>query len=169
MATLTKARPRTVVSLAPDRLERALAVGSALFLAVLVAALVRGRDRWAELPPLVWAHLALIAVALALTPVLLLRTRGTIWHRRLGWLWAVSMFATAVLSFAIHEINGGFSAIHLLSLVVVLVVPRLVWNARRHRVVEHRRTARGLVIGALLVAGVFTLVGNRILAQFLWS
>lgn len=168
MATLAKARPLPPRSLAPDRLERTLAVGSGLFLLVLVVALLRGRDHWSELPPLVWTHVALIAVALALTPMLFLRTRGTLWHRRLGWIWAVAMFATAAISFAIHEINGGFSVIHLLSLFVVLVVPRLVWNARRHRVVEHRRTARGLVVGALLVAGVFTLMGDRILAQFLW-
>ena len=169
MATLAKARPGPLRSLAPDRLERGLAVGSALFLAVLMVALLRGRERWGELPPLVWAHLALLAVALALTPVLFLKVRGTRAHRRMGWAWAGAMFGTAALSFAIHQINGGFSVIHLLALFVVLVVPRLVWTARRHRVAQHRRTARGLVIGALLVAGGFTLVGDRILAQFLWS
>lgn len=164
MATLAKARGGG--SLAPDRLERALAAGSALFLAVLVVALLRGRDHWGELPPLVWAHLALLAVALALTPLLFARVRGTRAHRRLGWVWASAMFGTAVLSFGVHEINGGFSAIHILSLSVVVVW--LVWSARAHRVAVHRRTARGLVIGALLVAGVFTLVGDRVLAQFLW-
>ena len=153
----------------PDLLERGLGVASGLFLLVLMAALARGRENWDQLPGMVWAHLVLLMMAMVLTPVLLLRARGDRWHRRLGWVWAAAMFATAVISFGIHEINGGWSIIHVLSLLVVATVPLLVWRARRHQVVQHRRAVRGLVIGALLTAGAFTLVGDRVLAQFLWS
>ena len=162
-------RRRSTSSNDPDLLERALGIASGLFLLVLIAALARGRDHWDQLPWTVWAHLVLLIIALALTPVLLLRARGDRWHRRLGWVWSTAMFATAAVSFGIHEVNGGWSIIHVLSLLVVTTVPLLIWRARRHQVAQHRRVVRGLVIGALLTAGAFTLVGNRVLAQYLWS
>ena len=45
----------------------------------------------------------------------------------------------------------------------------LVWMARTHRVDSHRQVVRGLTIGALLTAGVFTLVEERLLVSMLWE
>lgn len=76
------AKPR-VQPISADMFERALAV---LALLLLAAALRRGHARWDEIPPLVWAHLATVALSLAITPALMLHRRGDGWHRRLGWL-----------------------------------------------------------------------------------
>eukprot|EP01037_Dinobryon_pediforme_P015059 gene15059-15199_t len=109
-------------------------------------------------------------VVLALTPVLLWRRRGTIAHRRLGWIWAVAMMISAVDSLFVHSVRPGrFSPIHLLSVLVLVLVPGAVRAARRHDVARHRRTIRALVIGALLVAGFFTFPFGRMLGLWLFG
>jgi uncharacterized membrane protein len=97
----------------------------ALFVLVSIA-LLRGRNAWADLGPLIWLHLALVMLPLAITPVQLLRQRGDGAHRILGWTWALSLFATALISFGIRDINdGGFSFIHIFSVVSPLGITAL--------------------------------------------
>ena len=150
----------------PDRLVGWLAL--ALLGATLVA-IVRGHDRWAMATPAVWAHLLLVVMVLALTPVMLWRAKGTTSHRVLGWVWAMSMMLAAAISFDIRLTRGGgFSVIHLLSLWVLFAVPRLIWRARRHEVGKHRQIVRGLSIFALLVAGSFTFGFHRMLSVWMF-
>lgn len=81
---------------------------------------------------------------------------------------AVSLFATAVLSFGIHGISSGeLSYIHIFSAITVIAVPWLVFAGRTHRIARHRRTARAIVTGTLLAAGYFTLLPSRILGGWL--
>ena len=66
------------------------------------------------------------------------------------------MVATALGSFFIRLTNdGGFSFIHILSVLTLVVCFKLVRAARRHDVKAHLSHIRGIVIGALLIAGVF--------------
>lgn len=169
MATLAGGSPRKPVrSLDPDRLERVIAAASALMLVLLLAAVVRGRADWGRVPPLIWAHLATVAVALLLTPLMMLRRRGDRLHRALGWAWAAAMFATAILSLGIRVINrGGFSPIHILSLLTIVTVPALVVAARRHKIAAHRRRVRIILVAGLIVAGFFTLIPSRLLGHWL--
>jgi uncharacterized membrane protein len=156
-------------SLRPDAFERLLAAAAIALLVMVSAALLRGRDGWAELEPNVWLHLGLVMLPLAITPVQLLRRRGDLLHRILGRVWALSLFTTAVVSFTIRDLNeGGFSFIHIFSLITVVTVPGLVLAARHHRIARHRNAVRWLVTGALLTAGYFTLLPSRILGGWLW-
>lgn len=160
----------TQKSLAPTTLERMLALGAIALLLAVSAAVYRGRAEWSQIPPLVWVHLGTIAVALVLTPVMLWRRRGDRLHRQLGWVWSGAMFGSALLSFNLRLINHGrFSLIHVLSALTVVLVPVLVLAARRHDVARHRRTARGLIVGALLIAGFFTFPFNRLLGHWLFG
>ena len=162
--------PRSTGSLAPDLYERILAVGAVVLLAAVAVALARGRGEWHLVPAIIWAHLLTIVVALALTPVMLLRPRGDRRHRVLGTIWVVAMLATALLSFGIRVSNhGGFSVIHLLSLWVLAMAPVIWWSARTHRVAKHRGAVRGMVTGALLVAGFFTFPFGRLLGHWLFA
>ncbi len=155
---------------APVRTERALGWGALALLAAVVIAVARGRPHWPMVPAVVWIHLAAMIVVLALTPVLLWRRRGTIAHRRLGWIWAVAMMISAVDSLFVHSVRPGrFSPIHLLSILVLVAVPGAVRAARRHDVARHRRTIRALAIGALLVAGFFTFPFGRMLGAWLFG
>lgn len=156
--------------LRPDTYEKILgAAALALFLLVF-ASLMRGRADWASIKPTVWVHLATVMLPLVITPVQLLRRRGDGAHRALGWIWAVSLFGTALISFGIRDINdGGLSFIHVFSVVTIVTVPMLVFAARHHRIARHRSAVRWLVTGALLTAGYFTLMPNRILGGWLWG
>lgn len=169
MATGVAGKP---VSLAPDRLEKALGWLSLVMLGVIAIAiaLAKGHAQWSRVPALVWVHLATIGMALVLTPVLLWRPRGTANHRALGYVWCAAMSATAVVSLFVRITRPGhFSAIHLLSVLTIVLVPLLVRAARRHDVARHRRSVRGLVIGALLVAGFFTFPFDRLLGHWLFG
>lgn len=153
---------------APDAYERLLALASLAMLVAILTAIAKGSGEWGTVPLLVWAHLATIAIALGLTPVMLLRRRGDETHRLLGWIWVTAMFLTALDTLFIRGINrGGFSWIHILSVWTMIQVPLIVWTARAHKVARHRSAVRGMVTGALLIAGFFTFLFDRLLGQWL--
>jgi uncharacterized membrane protein len=53
--------------------------------------------------------------------------------------------------------------IHLLSIFTPVTLPLGVWMAHRHRVADHRRIMILIFSGALVIAGLFTLVPGRIM------
>jgi uncharacterized membrane protein len=155
---------------APDLFERILAIAATILLAAVIAALAKGYREWPLVPWQVWPHLVTVMAALALTPVMLLRRRGDPLHRALGRAWAASMVLTASLSFNLREINDGqFSIIHLLAVWTLIQAPLIWWSAHTHRVATHRRAVRGMVTGALLIAGFFTFPFNRLLGHWLFG
>ena len=168
--TIDQAPKQRVPITAVTGFDRLLAVvAGALLLATLVA-IFRGQADWARVPPWVWGHLLTIIVALALTPAMLLRRRGDRMHRQLGWMWVGAMVLTALATFNIQTINqGSFSVIHILSVWTLIQVPRIVLNARAHRVEKHRSAVRGMVTGALLIAGFFTFPFGRMLGSWLFG
>ncbi|QNA85603.1 DUF2306 domain-containing protein [Sphingomonas sp. So64.6b] len=171
MATLADTNPTPrPKSLAPDIFERVLAFAAIALLLVVLVALAKGHAQWGLLPWQVWAHLATVLTALALTPVMLLRRRGDRPHRMLGTLWVAAMILTALISLDIRLTNpGGFSIIHVLSAWTLIQVPIIWWSARTHNLVRHRRAVRGMVLGALIIAGFFTLPFGRLLGTWLFG
>ena len=166
MATLAgrigRAKPLTA-----DLYEKMLGVGAVLMLAAVLAALARGWAEWGRVPAVVWMHLLTILVALALTPVLMFGRRGSRRHRKLGQVWVAAMIATAAASLFVRESGGGWSPIHILSILTLAGVPYLWWTAHTRNVAAHRRAVRGTVTGALLVAGFFTFPFGRMLGRWL--
>ncbi len=172
--TAPLARPGLLDRLLPNGL---LALVSAVLAAAAIAALWRGRADWGQVPALVWLHLATVLVATSLTPVMLLRRKGTRRHRQLGYVWVAAMAGTAAVSLFFNTgrlgpghlgvFTGDVSPIHALSLFVLVMVPMIVLRARQHRVRDHESAVRGMVIGALLVAGWFTFAFHRMLGAWL--
>ena len=155
---------------APDTLERVCAFLAVGLLIVATIAVIKGRPQWGFISWQVWLHLATLAVVLAITPVMLLRKRGDSRHQLLGWIWSVCLFTTALVSLDMRTINnGGFSFIHILSVVTLIGVPVLIISARRRDLKRHRGQARAFVIGALLIAGFFSFPFNRMLGSWLFS
>ena len=169
--TIVDAAPRrTKISLAPELFDRILAFAAVMLLAAVLTALWKGRTEWGEVPSFVWAHIATIVTAVTLTPVMLLRRRGDRLHRRLGWVWVSAMALTALFTFGIRGINAGsLSFIHILSAWTLIQVPLIVWHARNHNHRGHRNAVRGMVGGALLIAGVFTFPFDRLLGHWLFG
>lgn len=169
MATVADA-PRAARPTDATIVDKLLALSAAVLLAAALIAIAKGYGGWAQIPGNVWLHLSTILIATALTPVMLLRRRGDRLHRQLGYIWVASMFLTAAISLDIRLINrGGFSPIHILSIFTMLQAPLLVWRARQHDWVRHRRAVRLMVAGALLAAGFFTFPFGRLMGNWLFG
>jgi uncharacterized membrane protein len=115
--------------------------------------------------PQIPLHAFAAMAAFVLGVVQLAAPKGTLPHRTIGWIWVMLMAMVAVSSFWIHQIRlvGPFSPIHLLSIFTLVVLPIGVWRAHRHEVAGHRRVMIATFIGALVVAGVLTLLPGRIM------
>ena len=115
--------------------------------------------------PAIPLHALAAIAAFALGLVQLLAPKGTLPHRTLGWIWVALMAVVAVSSFWIHQIRlvGPWSPIHLLSIFTLVMLPLAVWRAHRHRVTDHRRIMILIFSGALVIAGLFTLLPGRIM------
>lgn len=158
------------LSLAPDVLDQVIGMGALLLLAAILTALFHGRAEWVNVPAAVWAHLFCAMLAVVLTPVMLWRRRGDAMHRTLGYIWVVAMTATAAFSLLVRQINAGhFSTIHILSIGTLLVLPLVIWSARTHNIGLHRRTIRGMALGALLGSGALTFNIHRMLGHWLYG
>ena len=115
--------------------------------------------------PAIPLHAFAAMAAFALGIVQFAAPKGTLPHRTLGWIWVALMAVVAVSSFWIHQIRlvGPWSPIHLLSIFTPIMLVVGVLYARRHNVHGHRITMISIFAGALLVAGLFTLVPGRIM------
>jgi uncharacterized membrane protein len=91
--------------------------------------------------------------------------KGTLPHRTIGWIWVGLMACVAISSFWIHQLRlvGPWSPIHLLSIFTLVMLPLGVWRAHSHRVAEHRRIMISMFAGALVAAGLLTLLPRRIM------
>ena len=115
--------------------------------------------------PAIPLHAFAAMAAFVLGVVQFAAPKGTLPHRTVGWIWVILMLVVALSSFWIHQIKlwGPWSPIHLLSIFTLIMIPLGVWFAHSHRVANHRRVMIGLFSGALVVAGLFTLLPGRIM------
>jgi len=122
-------------------------------------------------PLVVQVHAFAAMAAFALGIIQFAGPKGTLPHRTIGYAWVALMLVVAASSFAIHGMRqwGGFSAIHLLSVMVLVLVPLALLAARRHHVGTHRRAMISLFAGALVIAGGFTLLPGRIMHRALFG
>lgn len=123
--------------------------------------------------PLVFFHLVTALAALLLGVAILARRKGTGSHRLLGWAWVALMGSTALASAFIRDYQlpniAGITPIHAFTLLVAMLLPRGVWQARRGNLGGHRQTMKRLYVGACVLAGVFTLLPGRFLGRLLWQ
>ncbi len=116
-------------------------------------------------------HAYAALAAFALGAIQLARVKGTSQHRALGYTWVALMLIVAVSSFWIHDLRvwGPWSPIHLLSIFTLAMLPLGVYRARQHSVVAHKITMVSIFAGALVVAGIFTLVPGRIMHRVVFG
>jgi uncharacterized membrane protein len=138
---------------------------------IQIGALVVSLAPLLDAAPAIPFHAFAAMTAFLLGVVQLAAPKGTLPHRTLGWVWISLMMLVAVSSFWIHDIRlvGPWSPIHLLSIFTLVVIPIGAWMAHRHRVADHRRIMILTFSGALVIAGVFTLVPGRIMHKVLFG
>jgi uncharacterized membrane protein len=115
--------------------------------------------------PAIPLHAFAAMAAFALGLVQFAAPKGTLPHRTVGWTWVALMATVALSSFWIHQMRmvGPFGPIHLLSIFVLIMLPLAVWKAHRHQVGTHRQIMTYMFLGALVIAGLFTLMPGRIM------
>jgi uncharacterized membrane protein len=127
-----------------------------------------------ETPDYSWQivlHAAGAIIALLLGAWQLWARKGTGGHRVIGYIWVALMMLVAVSSFWIHQINQfmGFSVIHLLSINVAVGLPVAVIAARQGNIARHRMAMKGMYVGGLIIAGIFTLAPGRMLGNLVFG
>jgi uncharacterized membrane protein len=117
--------------------------------------------------PIIQIHAFAAIAALGIGISQLAFRKGTFRHRILGYVWSGFMLLVALSSLFIHEIRmyGLFSPIHFLSLGVLCFLPLAIWRAWRGNFKGHGRTMKITFWSALVIAGFFTLMPNRIMGQ----
>lgn len=115
-------------------------------------------------PLVIQIHLGAVVMALSIGAVLLIGPKGRVFHRTLGWVWSLFMLTAAVASLFVRGL-GNFGPLHVLSAVVLVMVPLAIYNARRHRVGPHSRTMASVFLGGILLAGTFAFLPDRLLWQ----
>lgn len=121
-----------------------------------------------EFTPVILIHLGTALAALVLGIGVFLRRKGTFGHRVLGRAWVVLMLATAISTYWIRG-SGSFSWIHGLSAITLVALVYAVRFAAVGNIRRHERVMKGVFFGGLVVAGVFTLLPQRLLGHALWS
>jgi len=112
-------------------------------------------------PPTVQLHtLAAASSVLLLVPITLMQ-KGTAVHLRIGWAWVLCMLVVCVSSFGIVR-SGGYSWIHILSVVSLVSLAIGILQRRRGNINSHKAFMIGAASG-LLGAGAFTILPGRIM------
>ena len=119
-------------------------------------------------------HLATVAPAAMLGTYFMFWAKGTAAHRLLGKIYMTITLITAVASLFIPaavgpQFLGHFGRIHLLSLIVLVSIPRAYLAARSHDVADHKFAMIGVYVGGILVAGLFTLAPGRYIHQLVFG
>jgi uncharacterized membrane protein len=117
---------------------------------------------------LMYWHLGTIVPAAAIGGLLLAFGKGTPFHRMMGKIYMALMLLTAFITlFMSAEVGptllNHFGFIHLFSVLVIVTVPRAYIAAKNHNVQSHKYSMLGMYVGAVLLAGSFTLMPGRYL------
>ena len=118
--------------------------------------------------PVIYLHLTAAICALGLGAFQLARPKGTPRHRATGWTWVTLMLAVAITSLWIPSFLH-FTWIHLFTLLTLVSLPYALLRIRRGDVRAHAAAMKGLYLGGMVIAGVFTLVPGRLLGNLVWK
>ena len=127
--------------------------------------------------PTIAIHMTAAIGAVVTGPVALWARKGAKQHPKLhrafGYAWVTLMIITAVSAIFILDrtiLNvAGFTPIHLLIPVTFVALYFAFRSLARGDIPKHRQTMQRLYFAACIVAGLFTLLPNRLIGHFLWS
>lgn len=106
-------------------------------------------------------------LAFVLGGIVLFRRKGDRLHRLGGRIWVSLMLFVCISSLFIHTLRvwGLWSPGHLVSLATMYFLVRGVSYALLQQIADHRRTMQQTYLGALVVAGTFTFLPDRVMFE----
>lgn len=131
-----------------------------------------------QLTPLIAIHMTAAIGALVTGPVALWARKGSKprpkLHRAFGYAWVTLMVVTAASAIFIRDRLdlpnvAGFTLIHLLVPFTLFALFGAFYALYRGNIARHRRIMQGTYFGACVLAGIFTLLPNRVIGHDLWS
>lgn len=119
---------------------------------------------------LMYVHLLTVVPCIFLGAYLLLAKKGGKIHRKLGMGYMVLMVITAILALFMEARVGPkwldhFGYIHLFSILVLWTVPTALIQVKKGNIKSHQRKMVLLYLGAIVIAGGFTLAPGRYLNE----
>jgi uncharacterized membrane protein len=129
-----------------------------------------------QLTPVIAVHMTAAIGAIVTGPVALWARKGAKQHPKLhrafGYAWVTLMVVTAISAMFILDksmINlGGFTPIHLLVPITFAGLFGAFYFLARGDIAKHRWIMQRLYLGACGVAGLFTLMPQRLIGHALW-
>ena len=120
---------------------------------------------------LIVTHTAFALVAVPVGAYIFLTQKGTSRHKLAGRFWVALLTIVSMSAMPIQSINPGHhSLIHLFVPFTIGSLIYSIWNIRRFKVTRlqkyryaHMYSMIGVYVGALLIAGAFTLLPGRFL------
>jgi len=121
----------------------------------------------ANAPFAIQIHVLAAFLAFGLGGIVLFRKKGDRLHRLGGKIWFALMLVVIISSFFIHTIRlwGPWSPIHLISVATLIALVHAVSMARLKRIAAHRKAMQQTYFGALVLAGFFTFMPERIMFE----
>jgi uncharacterized membrane protein len=118
-----------------------------------------------QAPNAVQIHLATVLPAVGIgTWQIFFSTKGSRFHRALGFAYLGLMSVTAVAAFFIRSIgHGSLTPIHLFVPLTFWGVFSALWCVRHGNIRGHRRAMLGLYFGGILLAGALAFLPGRIM------
>jgi len=126
---------------------------------------------------IIYAHATLALLAVPLGLYIFLTKKGTKQHKMLGRIWVTFLIIVSLTAIFIQTINSGqYSWIHLLIPFTLVSLIYSIWNIKKYKKTKierykysHMYSMIGVYVGALLIAGAFTLMPGRFFHHILFG
>ena len=102
--------------------------------------------------PIGLAHTLFAVLALVTGTVVILNPKGTIFHKRVGYVYVASMVLVNITAFGLYRLFGGFGPFHFLALVSLFAIvggmyPVLFRNKVKNWYLQHLKVMAWSVVG----------------------
>jgi len=126
---------------------------------------------------IIYAHATLALLAVPLGLFILLTKKGTRQHKMLGQIWVIFLILVSLTAIFIQAINPGqYSWVHLFIPFTLVSLIYSIWSIKKYKKTKierykysHMYSMIGVYVGALLIAGAFTLMPGRFFHHILFG